>query len=251
MRIAPEIAEALAANGPVVALETTLVAHGFPTGEGLAVGPSREAAVRAAGAIPATIGVLDGEIRVGLTAEELTRFDAATHARPGRATWPPAPCRARSARRPLAARSPSPRGRDPRDGDRRASAASTAAARMSSTSPPTSRALAHSGDRRLGGREVDPRRPGDRGAARDLRRPGARLPHRRAAALLPRRRRPAGIGARRVRRRRRRAIAREHWELGGRGLLLARPPDEKPRDVEPLIEEGLAEASGRASTARR
>ena len=60
----------------VVALETTLVAHGFPPGEGVEVGLASEAAVRAGGAVPATIGVLDGEIVVGLTRDELQRFDA-------------------------------------------------------------------------------------------------------------------------------------------------------------------------------
>jgi pseudouridine-5'-phosphate glycosidase len=60
----------------VVALETTLVAHGFPPGEGVEVGLASEAAVREAGAVPATIGVLDGEIVVGLTADELHRFGA-------------------------------------------------------------------------------------------------------------------------------------------------------------------------------
>src|SRR5207245_2756078 len=60
----------------VVALETTLVAHGFPAGEGLAAGLEAERRVREAGAVPATIGVLDGRIRVGLSREELERFDA-------------------------------------------------------------------------------------------------------------------------------------------------------------------------------
>jgi pseudouridylate synthase len=60
----------------VVALETTIVAHGFPPGEGTAVGLECERRVRQAGAVPATIGVLDGEVRVGLTAPELERFDA-------------------------------------------------------------------------------------------------------------------------------------------------------------------------------
>jgi len=59
-----------------VALETTLIAHGFPPGEGVEVGVESERQVRAAGAVPATIGVLDGEIVVGLTADELARFDA-------------------------------------------------------------------------------------------------------------------------------------------------------------------------------
>jgi pseudouridine-5'-phosphate glycosidase len=60
----------------VVALETTLVAHGFPPGEGIEVALASERAVRAAGAVPATVGVLDGEIVVGLAADELRRFDA-------------------------------------------------------------------------------------------------------------------------------------------------------------------------------
>jgi pseudouridine-5'-phosphate glycosidase len=77
IRISEEVREALAAGGAVVALETTLVAHGFPPGEGVAVGLESEAQVRAAGAVPATVGVLDGEVRVGLAEEELARFDAA------------------------------------------------------------------------------------------------------------------------------------------------------------------------------
>jgi pseudouridylate synthase len=72
IRISDEVRDARA----VVALETTLIAHGFPRGEGVAVGAESEQRVREAGAVPATIGVLDGEIRVGLTAAELERFDA-------------------------------------------------------------------------------------------------------------------------------------------------------------------------------
>jgi pseudouridine-5'-phosphate glycosidase len=70
-----EIAEEVRAARAVVALETTLVAHGFPRGKGAEVGLEAEQAVREAGAVPATIGVLDGKIRVGLSAEELSRFD--------------------------------------------------------------------------------------------------------------------------------------------------------------------------------
>ncbi len=70
------VADEVQAASAVVALETTLVAHGFPAGEGVEVGLAAEQAVRDSGAVPATIGVLDGEIRVGLTPEELTRFDA-------------------------------------------------------------------------------------------------------------------------------------------------------------------------------
>ena len=75
-RFAPEAAEALRDGRGVVALETTLVAHGFPPGEGVEVGLASEAAVRAGGGVPATIGVLDGELVVGLTESELGRYDA-------------------------------------------------------------------------------------------------------------------------------------------------------------------------------
>jgi pseudouridine-5'-phosphate glycosidase len=71
IRVADEVRGARA----VIALETTLVAHGFPPGEGIEVALESERRVRAAGAVPATIGVLDGEIVAGLTAEELERFD--------------------------------------------------------------------------------------------------------------------------------------------------------------------------------
>jgi pseudouridine-5'-phosphate glycosidase len=76
IRVAPEVQEALEYDRGVVALETTLIAHGFPPGEGVAVGLASEAAVRAGGAVPATIGVLDGEVVVGLDEAELQQFDA-------------------------------------------------------------------------------------------------------------------------------------------------------------------------------
>jgi pseudouridine-5'-phosphate glycosidase len=72
--VALEVREALDGGRAVVALETTLVAHGFPPGEGVEVGLESERRVRAGGAVPATIGVLDGRIRVGLTQDELARF---------------------------------------------------------------------------------------------------------------------------------------------------------------------------------
>ena len=71
-----EVRQALADGRPVVALETTLVAHGFPGREGLEVARESERRVRAAGAVPATVGVLDGAVRVGLAESELERFDA-------------------------------------------------------------------------------------------------------------------------------------------------------------------------------
>lgn len=75
--VADEVRATLAAGGPVVALETTLVAHGFPHPEGAQVGASSEAAVRAAGAVPATIGVIDGTVRIGLDPAEVARFGEA------------------------------------------------------------------------------------------------------------------------------------------------------------------------------
>jgi pseudouridine-5'-phosphate glycosidase len=74
--VAPEVAEALRHRAAVVALETTLVAHGFPGDEGVAVALEAERRVREAGAVPATVGVLEGVVRIGLTAAELGRFDA-------------------------------------------------------------------------------------------------------------------------------------------------------------------------------
>jgi pseudouridylate synthase len=77
VRISVEVRDALDAGAPVVALETTLVAHGFPAPDGVEVALASEAAVRDAGAVPATVGVLDGEIRVGLSEQELETFTPA------------------------------------------------------------------------------------------------------------------------------------------------------------------------------
>ena len=76
IRISDDVRAALDEGSPVVALETTLIAHGFPPAEGVAVGLESEKRVREAGATPATIGVLDGEVRVGLDERELGRFGA-------------------------------------------------------------------------------------------------------------------------------------------------------------------------------
>ncbi|MEX2211138.1 MAG: pseudouridine-5'-phosphate glycosidase [Gaiellaceae bacterium] len=74
--VADEVREALERRDAVVALETTLVAHGFPAGKGVAVALEAERRVREAGAVPATVGVLDGRVRVGLDRAQLERFDA-------------------------------------------------------------------------------------------------------------------------------------------------------------------------------
>jgi pseudouridylate synthase len=77
LRIAPEVSISLHDGAPVVALETTLVAHGFPPGVGVEVGLEAEAKVRSEGAVPATVGVLDGAVVVGLDADGLARFGEA------------------------------------------------------------------------------------------------------------------------------------------------------------------------------
>jgi pseudouridine-5'-phosphate glycosidase len=76
IRVAPHVAEAIAAARPVVALETTLVTHGLPRPHGLEAAAELERVVADRGATPATIGILDGAIRVGLSADELARLAA-------------------------------------------------------------------------------------------------------------------------------------------------------------------------------
>jgi pseudouridine-5'-phosphate glycosidase len=68
---ADEIVDAIATGRPVVALETTVVTHGFPHPEGIAAALAVENEIRQGGATPATIGILRGAIRVGLTNAEL------------------------------------------------------------------------------------------------------------------------------------------------------------------------------------
>ncbi|RDL29950.1 Uncharacterized protein BP5553_10577 [Venustampulla echinocandica] len=76
-RISEEVRAAVASNQPVVALETTIYTHGFPYPDNVALALELEAIVRKNGGIPATIGVLDGVIRVGLDTEEITRLASA------------------------------------------------------------------------------------------------------------------------------------------------------------------------------
>ncbi|SDC73627.1 pseudouridine-5'-phosphate glycosidase [Geodermatophilus telluris] len=73
LRLSPEVDEALTAGAPVVALESTLLAHGLPRPDNRAAADDVEAAVRAGGAVPATVAVLDGVPHVGLTAEQVDR----------------------------------------------------------------------------------------------------------------------------------------------------------------------------------
>ncbi|MER8093154.1 pseudouridine-5'-phosphate glycosidase [Streptomyces goshikiensis] len=72
--LSEEVREALARKRPVVALESTIIAHGLPRPRNLAVGTELEALVRAEGAVPATIAVVDGVAYAGLGKEQLERI---------------------------------------------------------------------------------------------------------------------------------------------------------------------------------
>ena len=74
LRLAPEVRDALEDGRPVVALESTVIAHGLPRPTNLAVAREMEATIRTEGAIPATVALLDGSIVVGLSDAELERL---------------------------------------------------------------------------------------------------------------------------------------------------------------------------------
>jgi pseudouridylate synthase len=238
IRIADEVRESLAR---AVALETTLVAHGFPPGEGVEVGLESERQVRATGAVPATVGVLDGEIVVGLTEDELARFDASAR------KLGPRDLAVAVAQRAVGATTVGGtlavaqavgikwmatgglggvhRGfPDPPDVSADlAQLARTPALVVSSgvksllDVPATLEVLESLGVPVLGYR-VDT------------------LPLFYAAAGGP------PVSARIESAEEAARVARAHWELGGAGLLLGRPPDEPLDDVEPLITEALLAA---------
>src|SRR5262245_51135792 len=244
MRIADEVSEA---GANVVALETTLVAHGFPPGEGADVGLESERQVRAAGAVPATIGVLDGEIVVGLSEDELARFTAASRKvgprdlavaveqrAVGATTVGGTLAVARAAGISWMATGglggvhrgfPDP----PDVSADLAQLARTPALVVSSgvksllDVPATAEMLESLGVPVLG-YQVDT------------------LPLFYAAAGGP------PVSARVESPEEAAGIARAHWQLGGTGLLLGRPPDEPLDDVEPLIEQALRAAHDAAVT---
>jgi pseudouridine-5'-phosphate glycosidase len=252
VRFAAEIQTALRDRAPVVALETTLVAHGFPGTEGLEVALESERRVRDGGAVPATIGVLDGEIVVGLTAGELERFDAAARKVGPRdlaaaevqgvvgATTVGgtlAVCRAagihfmatggiggvhRGFPEPLDVSA------DLLELSRTHALVVSSGIKSLLDVPATVEALETLGVPVLGWRTDDL--------------PLFYTAH--GGPPVSARIERAGEGA---------AIARGHWDLGGGGILLARAPDEGLDDVEPLIERALAAArnsnvSGQAVT---
>jgi pseudouridine-5'-phosphate glycosidase len=228
----------------VVALETTLVAHGFPPGEGIEVALQSEAAVREASAVPATVGVLDGAVVVGLTEEELHRFDAdarkvgprdlaaAVVQRAVGATTVGgtlAVCRAAGIRVLATGGLGGVHRGWPMPPDVSADVEALAATRAAVVSsgvkslldvPATAELLETHGVPVLGYRTDD-------------------LPLFYTAHGGP------AVSARVETASEAAAVARAHWELGGGGLLVARPPDESLDDVEPLIERALADARER------
>jgi pseudouridine-5'-phosphate glycosidase len=242
IRISDEVQAALRDGVGVVALETTLVAHGFPPGEGVAVGLESEAAVRESGACPATIGVLDGEIVVGLGERELERFDASARKLGPRDLAPAVVQRALGATTvggTLAVATKT--GIDvmatgglggvhrgwPTPPDVSADLHALAAARVLVVSsgvkslldvPATVELLETLGVPVIGWRTDE-------------------LPLFYAARGGP------AVSARVESADEAARVARAHWVLGGGGLLLGRAPDESLDDVEPLIERALAEAA--------
>jgi pseudouridylate synthase len=237
IRVTDEVREA----GTVVALETTLVAHGFPPGEGVAVGLASEAAVREGGATPATVGVLDGEVVVGLSEAELARFDAGAR---------------KAGPRDLAAAAV-----------QGAVGATTVGGTLAVCRAAGIRFMATGG---LGGVHRGWPTPPDVSADLDaLARTEALVVSSGVKSLLDV---PAtaelletlgvpvlgfrtdelplfyaahggpAVSARVESAAEAARVAAVHWRLGGGGLLLGRPPDESLDDVEPLIAEALAAA---------
>lgn len=78
----PEVEQALVEKQPLVALETTIVTHGMPYPVNLETAKSVERYVRSAGAIPATIGVIEGRVKIGLESSQL-EYLADLHSNPG------------------------------------------------------------------------------------------------------------------------------------------------------------------------
>ena len=72
--IAPEVAQALAEGRPVVALESTIISHGMPYPQNVETALAVETVIRENGAVPATIAIIGGRLKAGLTAEEIEYF---------------------------------------------------------------------------------------------------------------------------------------------------------------------------------
>ena len=102
--IAPEVKEALDAGKPVVALESTIISHGMPYPQNVETALKVESIIREAGAVPATIAIIGGRLKAGLTREEIDYLGKTGAASPRR---PAATCLC-SSRRAGTAPAPSP-----------------------------------------------------------------------------------------------------------------------------------------------
>ena len=71
LEISPEVAEALAAHKPVVALESTIISHGMPYPQNVETALKVEQIIRDNSAVPATIAIINGRLRAGLSADEI------------------------------------------------------------------------------------------------------------------------------------------------------------------------------------
>jgi len=76
LQVSQEVADAVAAGRPVVALETSIVGQGLPAPHNLRAAFESEAAIRKEGGVPAGVAVLDGKVHVGLSATDLERVAA-------------------------------------------------------------------------------------------------------------------------------------------------------------------------------
>ena len=74
LSISPAVKQALAAGQPVVALESTIITHGMPYPQNLEMARNVEAVIEKHGAVPATIAIMDGKFKVGVTAKDLERL---------------------------------------------------------------------------------------------------------------------------------------------------------------------------------
>jgi pseudouridine-5'-phosphate glycosidase len=228
----------------VVALETTLVAHGFPAGEGVAVGLASEQAVRESGAVPATIGVLEGAVRVGLSAEELERFG------PGAQKVGPRDIAAAAVRGAVGATTVGGTLAVCRAaGIRVMGTGGLGGVHRGWTEYPDVSAdlgeiargrtlVVSSGVKSL----LDVAATNEVLEALAVPVLGFRTDE---LPLFYRARGGPPVSARVDSAQEAAEVARAHWELGGNGVLVARPPDESLDDVEPLIEDALREAEAR------
>jgi len=80
MFIRPDVEKAIKLNRPVVALESTIISHGMPYPENVKTALMLENIISEAGAVPATIGIIDGVVHVGMTPDDVDRLAADKHA---------------------------------------------------------------------------------------------------------------------------------------------------------------------------